>query len=181
MRANHSLLWLVVVAVIAAIAYGSGRFDDARPPRTPPEQTGATISGRAKVIDGDSLEVAGARIRLFGIDAPEAHQQCRDARGMDYPCGRAATRALAALVGGQVSCTLVTHDRYERNVATCTSNGRDLGDAMVRAGHAIDYARHSGGRYETAERDARAAKRGIWAGTFEEPEAWRRREMRQRD
>jgi endonuclease YncB( thermonuclease family) len=58
------------------------------------------------------------------------------------------------------------------------ANGRDLGDAMVRAGHALDYARHSGGRYAEAERAARAAKRGIWAGGFEEPEAWRRREMR---
>ena len=175
MRANHSLLWLVVVAVIAAIAYGSGKFDAPRPES---ERTGATIAGRAKVIDGDSLEVAGARIRLFGIDAPEAHQQCRDARGLDYPCGRAAARALAALAGARVSCTLLTHDRYERDVATCMANGRDLGDAMVRAGHALDYARHSGGRYAEAEREARAARRGIWAGTFEEPEAWRRRETR---
>jgi endonuclease YncB( thermonuclease family) len=176
MRANQ-LLWLVIVAVIAAIAYGSGKFDEA-PPRIPAQPAGATISGRAKVVDGDSLEVAGERIRLFGIDAPEAHQQCRDARGVPYACGRAATRALAALAGARVSCTLVTHDRYERDVATCTANGRDLGDAMVRAGHALDYARHSGGRYAEAEREARAAKRGIWAGTFEQPEAWRRREMR---
>jgi endonuclease YncB( thermonuclease family) len=176
MRANHPLLWLVVVAVIAAIAYGSGKFD--APPPGAPSPPGATISGRARVIDGDSLEVAGERIRLFGIDAPEARQYCRDARGQDYPCGRAATRALAGLTGARVSCTLVTHDRYERDVATCTANGRDLGDAMVRAGHAVDYARHSGGRYAEAEREARAARRGIWAGTFEEPEAWRRREMR---
>ena len=83
MHANHPLLWLVVVAVIAAIAYGSGKFDDPPPSRTPSEQTGPTISGRAKIIDGDSLEVAGARIRLFGIDAPEAHQQCRDARAAE--------------------------------------------------------------------------------------------------
>ncbi len=177
MRANHVRLWLVVVAVIAAIAYGSGKFD-APPPRAPSEQSGATISGRAKALDGDSLQVAGERIRLFGIDAPESRQQCRDARGLDYPCGRAATRALAALTGARVSCTLVTHDRYARDVATCTANGRDLGEAMVRAGHALDYARHSGGRYAEAEKEARAASRGIWAGTFEEPEAWRRREMR---
>jgi endonuclease YncB( thermonuclease family) len=150
------------------------------PPRAPAE-AGAPIIGRAKVIDGDSLEVAGTRIRLFGIDAPEAYQQCRDAGGRAYACGRAATRALAALIGGPVSCTLMTHDRYERAVALCTAAGRDLGDAMVRAGHALDYGRHSGGRYAEAEREARAAKRGVWAGTFEEPEAWRRREMRQRD
>ena len=175
MRANQ-LLWLVIVAVIAAIAYGSGKFDSA--PRIPAQPPGATISGRAKVIDGDSLEVAGERIRLFGIDAPEAHQQSGDARGQPYPCGRAATRALVGLAGARVSCTLVSHDRYERDVATCTASGRDLSDAMVRAGHALDYARHSGGRYADAEKEARAARRGIWAGTFEEPESWRRREMR---
>jgi endonuclease YncB( thermonuclease family) len=176
MRTNHLLLWLVVVAVIAAIAHQSGRFDV--PSRRGSLEPGATISGRAKTIDGDSLELAGERIRLFGIDAPEARQQCRNAQGQDYPCGREAARALAALANGQLSCTLMRQDQYERGVATCTANGRDLGDAMVRAGHARDYVRHSRGRYAEAEREARAARRGIWAGDFEQPEAWRRREMR---
>ena len=91
---------------------------------------------------------------------------------------RGDARACGAHRRARVSCTLVTHDRYARDVATCTANGRDLGEAMVRAGHALDYARHSGGRYAEAEKEARAASRGIWAGTFESREAWRRREMR---
>ncbi len=73
---------------------------------------------------------------------------------------------------------MVTHDHYARDVATCLADERDLGEAMVRAGQARDYVRHSRGRYAAAEREARAAKRGLWAGQFEEPEAWRRREMR---
>jgi endonuclease YncB( thermonuclease family) len=178
-RAKSFLFWLVVVAVAAAIAHGSGKFD-VRAPRAPLEP-GQPIVGRAIALDGDSLEIGGERVRLFGIDAPEARQQCRNAEGQQYACGRAATRALAALLGARASCTLVTHDRYARDVATCTAGGRDLGDAMVRAGHAIEYSRYSDGRYAEAEREARAAKRGVWAGTFEEPEAWRRREMRQRD
>ena len=175
MRANHPLLWLVVVAVIAAIAYGSGKFD-APPPRRPnkpvrrsPGAPRSSTATRSKSRARASACSASTRRKRTSNAATRA--------GCDYPCGRAATRALAALTGARVSCTLLTHDRYERDVATCMANGRDLGDAMVRAGHALDYARHSGGRYAEAEREARAARRGIWAGTFEEPEAWRR-EMR---
>jgi len=167
------LFWLIVIALGAAVAHlvGERRSHDI----TPPPTSGAPIAGRARIIDGDTIEIAGERIRLFGIDAPESRQQCRTGSGRDYPCGRVATRALtAAIRGSQVSCTPVDHDRYDRDVAICTAGGHDLGDVMVRSGNAIDYRRHSQGRYAAAEREARAAKRGMWAGTFEEPEVWRR-------
>ena len=176
-RARHFFLWIAIAVVVSFAAQRWGRFD--APPQRVPAAAGTAISGRAKIIDGDSLEVAGERIRLFGIDAPEARQQCRDLQGADYVCGRDAARILTALIGGRpVSCTLVTHDRYARDVATCQAEGRDLGEAMVRAGYARDYVRHSRGRYAASERDARAARRDIWAGTFEEPAVWRKREMR---
>jgi endonuclease YncB( thermonuclease family) len=171
------LIWLVIVAVAAAAASYSGKLKW-RPDRTP-AALGAPVTGRAKIIDGDSLEVSGERIRLFGIDAPESRQACRDARRQSYACGREAARALSAFIAGRaVTCTPVDYDRYGRDVAICTAEGRDLGDAMVRAGHAVEYARHSDGRYIAAEREARAGKRGIWAGEFEEPELWRRRNPR---
>ena len=170
-RARSLVFWLVILAIVAAIAHGSGTFEPVRAPRDPD----TPISGRARVIDGDSLEVGRERIRLHGIDAPEGRQRCRDANGDDYACGRDARRALAALIDSRpVTCRMVTHDQYARDVAICMVDGRDLGDAMVRAGHARDYARHSGGRYAAAEREARAARRGLWAGKFEEPVAWRR-------
>lgn len=173
-RSPSSLLfWLIVIALGAAVAHlvGERRAHDI----TPPPASGAPVAGRARVIDGDTIEILGERIRLFGIDAPESRQQCRTGSGNDYPCGRVATRALtAAIRGGPVSCTPVDHDRYDRDVAICTAGGHDLGDVMVRSGNAIDYARHSQGRYAAAEREARAARRGIWAGTFEQPEQWRR-------
>jgi endonuclease YncB( thermonuclease family) len=166
-RIRSLLLWILIVAVVAYAAQHTGKFD----PRAP----GGPVSGVARIVDGDSLEVAGVRIRLFGIDAPEARQQCRDARSESYACGREATRALDRLIGGRtVTCTPVAYDRYDRDVATCEVIGRDLGDAMVRAGHARDY--RSRGRYAAAEQEARAAKRGIWSGEFEDPQAWRRRE-----
>lgn len=177
MRARHFFLWIAIAAAVSFAAQRWGKFDP--PPERAPASATTPIQGRAKIIDGDSLEVAGERIRLFGIDAPEARQQCRDANGQDYACGRDATRILTALIGGRpVSCQLVTHDQYARDVATCEANGADLGEAMVRAGYALDYARHSRGRYAAAERDARAAKRGIWQGEFEDPAEWRRREMK---
>jgi endonuclease YncB( thermonuclease family) len=165
------LFWLIVIVIVAAVA---PLFRDPNPPPRPAMPVGETLAGRAKVVDGDSLEVAGERIRLFGIDAPESRQQCQSVAGRPYACGRAATRALDAAIGGRaVSCTLLSHDRYNRDVAICTAGGRDLGETMVRAGHATELPQHSGGRYAQAERAAREAKRGVWAGTFEQPAAWR--------
>ncbi len=118
-----------------------------------------------RVIDGDSLEVAGVSVRLFGIDAPEREQDCRDAAGKTYSCGRSAQRALAAAIAGrEVTCTPVDVDQYKRDVSVCTADNGDLGEAMVRGGHALDYTRHSRGRYADAEREAREARRGLWAG-----------------
>jgi endonuclease YncB( thermonuclease family) len=184
-RSRRSLLfWLIVIAVGAAVVHGVREFAPWLIPKSPGVATrpGATLTGRVKVIDGDSIEIAGERLRLFGIDAPESRQECRDAARESYPCGRDAARALAAAIGGRaVACTAVEHDQYRREVAICRVDGRDLGEAMVRAGHALDYPQHSRGRYAAAEREAREAKRGLWAGTFEYPWAWRRMQTESRD
>jgi endonuclease YncB( thermonuclease family) len=167
------LIWAIVIAVAAVVVHV------AREPVAPPPRTGPSIAGRAKVIDGDSLEIAGERIRLFGIDAPESRQECRDAGGRPYPCGREAARALAAASTGRtVECMPVAHDRYERDVAVCTADGRDLSELMVREGHAIELPQHSRGRYTAAERQARTEKRGLWAGEFQRPAAWRQQHPR---
>lgn len=54
----------------------------------------AVISGRAEVLDGDTLTVGGIPVRLVGIDAPELRQTCKDQVGGEYPCGEAASGAL---------------------------------------------------------------------------------------
>ena len=177
MRSPKTLLkWIIVIAVGATIAQFVHDWD--APPAGPPRATGAAIEGRAQVVDGDSLEIGRTRIRLYGIDAPEARQDCRDGENRVSPCGMQARRALAELIGGrEVSCTPVglSHDR---SVAVCTVQGRDLSDAMVRSGHAIELRQHSRGRYAAAEREARGAKRGLWAGRFDEPAQWRREHPR---
>jgi endonuclease YncB( thermonuclease family) len=170
------LVWIIVIAAGAAIAQFVHDWD--APPAGPPRATGAEIEGRAQVVDGDSLEIGRVRIRLYGIDAPEARQDCRDRKNRVSPCGMQARSALADLIGGrQVNCTPVGQS-HDRSVAVCNVQGRDLSDAMVRGGHAIELRQHSRGRYASAEREAREARRGLWAGQFDEPAQWRREHPR---
>lgn len=142
------------------------------------------IVGQASAIDGDTIELAGQRIRLWGIDSPERSQTC-EAGGwmlpslpwqpMTYECGRDATASLAALLRGRsVSCAVKERDRYGRTVAMCSTEAGDLGAAMVRQGQAVDYARYSKGRYAAEQQAAKAEKLGIWSGRFEPPEQWRK-------
>jgi len=138
----------------------------------PLAQAQQNISGTARAIDGDTLDLQGTRIRLLGIDAPEIGQACRDAQGTPYPCGERARSVLAEMIAGRpVSCTIEREDRYRRALAVCTAAGIDLNAEMVRRGAAVAYIDR---RYLAQEQEARAARRGIWAGTFERPEDWRR-------
>lgn len=124
------------------------------------------LSGRvSRVHDGDTFTLAGQKVRLWGIDAPELKQECGGA-----PCGGIARDALEDLVRSRtVVCTQVDRDRYKRIVASCRAAGRDLGEAMVRSGNALDYRRYSKGRYRDAERAAQARRVGLWSGEFERP------------
>ena len=54
----------------------------------------ADMAGNPTVIDGDTLEIHGQRIRFHGIDAPESRQLCR-LDGKPWQCGRDAANALA--------------------------------------------------------------------------------------
>ncbi len=165
------LIGLLIIAIVAAIGGCVGEWHSR--PIFAPRQIGGVIAGRPRVVDGDSLEVAGHRVRLFGIDAPESAQDCRDARGRSYPCGQDARDALSDAIGRQsVSCKPVG-ESYGRDVSMCTAGGRDLSEAMVRAGHALELQQYSRGRYADAEREARSARRGLWAGDFEQPSDWR--------
>lgn len=131
-----------------------------------------TIAGRAVVVDGDTLDIGAERVRLFGVDAPEHDQMCEH-RGTAWPCGQAATQALAGLVGrGKVVCEVEDRDRYGRAVSTCMAGGADLAEALVRQGAAVAYRRYSL-RYVAAEVEAKADRRGIWGGQMMQPEAFR--------
>lgn len=133
------------------------------------------IVGRASVIDGDTIEVQGERIRLYGIDAPEAAQTCLDQSGRAYRCGQRAAFALSDKLGARaVSCQPTDKDRYGRIVARCSLAGEDLQAWMVRNGHALAFLRYSKA-YRLDEAAAKTMKAGIWKGSFEAPWDWRRR------
>ncbi len=133
----------------------------------------ATLTGSARVIDGDTLEIRGSRIRLHGIDAPERAQRCRSG-GRFWSCGREATRALVRRIGSHpVACEARDRDRYGRVIAVCRVGGKDVNAWMVAEGWALAYRKYSR-RYVAQERAARAAKRGVWRGEVVAPWDWRR-------
>lgn len=131
-----------------------------------------SLSGPARVIDGDTIELSGTTVRLFGIDAPEQRQECV-LDGQDSPCGLLATRHLESIIGGRiVHCAGRSNDRYNRVVAICEIDGKDISERMVADGWAIAFVRYST-QYTTEEKVARESKRGMWAGHFQQPEDWR--------
>ena len=114
--------------------------------------------GAATVIDGDSLEIGTASIRLYGVDAPEALQTCGEGAAT-WNCGRAATEKLRELVGARrISCRKMDTDSYGRTVAVCRNGSVDLSAAMAAAGLALAYRRYSD---DYVDEEARAGGRGL--------------------
>jgi endonuclease YncB( thermonuclease family) len=102
------------------------------------------LIGQASVIDGDTIEIHGARVRIFGIDAPESDQLCHDARSYQYGCGQKTSNALFDFVGRRlVECVEVDRGRYKRAVSVCTIGGTDIADWLVRNGLALDWPQYS--------------------------------------
>jgi endonuclease YncB( thermonuclease family) len=132
------------------------------------------VVGQASVVDGDTLEIHGSRIWLWGIDAPESSQLCRGEDSLQYRCGAQAANDLDAFIARRpVNCSLVNLDPYGRTVAICSVGGTDLGEWLVRKGLALDWRQYSKGRYDGAQRDAEHPGRGIWKGSYVEPWLYR--------
>ncbi|MDQ8732449.1 thermonuclease family protein [Bradyrhizobium sp. LHD-71] len=123
-----------------------------------------TISGRATVIDGETLEIRGTRIRLYGIDVPADDHACERTDDLRWRCGPRAMNALGEMLEeAVVSCLTREKDDAGRLVAVCSVGPVDVGLWLVRNG--LARARPSAdGRYGQAQEEARAARRGSWAG-----------------
>jgi len=133
----------------------------------------ADLTGRASVIDGDTIEIHGQRIRLHGIDAPESRQTCR-LDGKDWRCGQAAALALQEHIGaGAVTCRQIAIDRYKRAVSRCFLGGADIAVFLVSQGWALDWPRYSGGEFGPYQEAAKTAGRGVWKSEFKPPWEWR--------
>jgi endonuclease YncB( thermonuclease family) len=136
----------------------------------------ATLSGIARIVDGDTFIMNGTRVRLEGIDAPETDQICLDAKGAKWTCGIEARNRLNEHVAGRtISCVDKGTDRYGRTLAVCWLASEDLNRWLVSEGLALAYVQYSR-TYMDAESDAKTALRGLWSGAFIAPWDWRHRD-----
>src|SRR5918997_4533479 len=120
------------------------------------------IVGAARVVDGDTIQVGDARVRLEGIDAPEAKQTCINARGREWDCGRAASRELQQLVSKrEVRCEADGKDDYGRLLGTCSVGDLVINAEMIRNGLAWAFVKYSS-TYVGVEKEARQARRGVF-------------------
>jgi len=148
------------------------------------------ITGVASVIDGDTFETRGERIRLHGIDAPESAQRCRGGEGSKskskststnskmWRCGQQAALALDQLVSGKtVGCVIKDTDRYGRKVCECflSNTNTNINAWLVENGWALAYRQYSTD-YVEQEATAKAAGAGIWSSEFVNPAQYRRGE-----
>jgi endonuclease YncB( thermonuclease family) len=141
---------------------------------TPGTPQASAISGQASVIDGDTLEIHGQRIRLQGIDAPESLQYCYLPDSKRWRCGQTAALQLHDFIGSEtVRCEKKGKDRYKRILAMCSAGGDDLGAWLVEHGWALAYVRYSV-VYVEQQKWAEAAQVGIWQSRFQKPWVWRR-------
>ena len=131
------------------------------------------LVGTASVIDGDTIEIHGQRIRLHGIDAPESRQECTRTDGTTWRCGQQAALALSDRIGRSVvRCDARGRDRYGRIISVCLKGTEELNRWMVASGWAVAYRKYALDYVEDEER-AHLARVGIWSGTFAMPWDWR--------
>jgi endonuclease YncB( thermonuclease family) len=163
------------VSVVQNSSAGMQSFID-RTSRTHSNISDRLIEGRASVIDGDTIEIHGQRIRFNGIDAPESKQSCQDANARTYACGREAARALDTFLtaAAPTRCSFVEWDQYGRFVGDCRrADGASVQEWLVENGHALDWPRYSNGAYSRHQDRAKNNKFGIWQGEFQAPWEWR--------
>lgn len=135
------------------------------------------ISGKAFVLDGDSIRVAKKEIRLFGVDAPEYSQTCLNNKNEEYPCGKNSRDFLIGLIGGKkVECLYAQKDKYQRYLSKCFINNISVNEQLVKNGMAIIYNfTESDEEMDKLENHAKTNKIGIWQGAFEMPKDYRKK------
>ncbi|QDL96296.1 nuclease [Rhodopseudomonas palustris] len=133
------------------------------------------IAGVPLVIDGNTVEIRGTKIRLRGIDAPETDQLCVDEKGTGWTCGLAARDELVKRFGEKPwTCQVAGHDKHGRSLGSCAVNAESVEEWMVRSGWAMALV-GSARVYEASEVIARDAQSGMWSGAFIAPSDWRHR------
>ncbi len=144
----------------------SGSIDAITTAPTLPER----IQGRVDAVySGYLFGMSGHYVKLYGIDAPDLKQKCRDKRGADYDCGHESKIHLERLIlGKNLDCQIAGGDYRENYIATCTVQGVDVGVGMVTTGWAVADRRASA-VYIPYEEEAHRKRLGLWAGKFVAP------------
>lgn len=151
----------------------SGNVASAFDPRNYP-----AIYSSAKVVSGDTLIVGGRYFRLFGIDAPENNQTCADSNGRPYHCGQQAAAWLKSwLQDYELECRIIQKDAKGNMLGVCSLGAYDLGAALVNAGWAVVYTKHTD-IYMPYQVQAQNNARGLWQGEFYMPWDWRKIQAR---
>lgn len=164
--ATSATRWYLRRSVASALAGALALAAVAAIPSTGTAVHGS-LAGPARVVDGDTLHIAGNRVRLEGIDAPELAQTCGRRFLGTWACGERAAGALRKLTAGrQVRCERRGTDKYGRVLGVCYVGDRDVNAQMVREGFAWAFVRYSKS-YVGEEAQARAARLGIWQGEAE--------------
>lgn len=149
---------VVVIGVSFALANCSVEAAKERADQTATATGASQIAGTASVVDGDTIEIHGQRIRLSGFDTPESGKRCGDTNVY-----QSASLALSDFIANRtVRCTPSGTDRYNRVVATCSVGGSGLAEYIVSQGWGRDWPRYSNGAYADEEAAARAGQRGLW-------------------
>src|SRR4029077_16706271 len=107
----------------------------------------------------------------WGIDAPESTQLCRGENSLQYRCGAKESKRSRRLHRAW-ACQLHPH-LTSHTLATCTVDGTDLGQWLVRNGLALDWPNYSHGMYDKIQREAEHAGRGMWSGSYVAPWLYR--------
>jgi endonuclease YncB( thermonuclease family) len=172
-RLSHSLLALCAAPVLLGLALLIAQQGENPSHAETPKTTPSEIAGTASIVDADTIDIHGQRIRLVGVDAPESGQRCR-ANGRLIRCGADAANALDAWIArNPVTCAIEGKDRYGRLLGQCSVRGKNIQEWLVTNGHALAYRDYSTA-YVPAELKARKTKAGIWAGEFVAPWDWRK-------
>ena len=140
-----------------------------------------SLSGKPKVVDGDTININDEKIRFSGIDAPESFyrgkKQVCYLNEKEVFCGELSKEKLKEKIGSNIiSCKKEKNkDIYRRTLAECFVNGESLSTFLVRTGYAFDFVRYSKEKYAKDEEYAKTNKLGIWNMKFEYPWEWRKK------
>ena len=140
----------------------------------------STKSDIIKIIDGDTINLNGEKIRFSGIDAPESYfkgkRQICFSEKKKIMCGELSKNKLIEKIGNNfVNCIIEKKDKYNRSLGECYINGESLSVYMVKNGYAFDWPYYSKGKFSKDQNFAKKNRLGLWSMEFEFPWEFRKK------